>query len=63
MSTELTQEEKRKLLLAKKMWEAFDHRASTWQRDQGELGDMIASELRTVNNAWFESFGEGEEEP
>lgn len=43
--------------VVRRLWETFDRRASTWQRDAGEMGEIIATELRTLNNAYLDALG------
>ena len=39
---------------ANKLWETFDRRASRWQDDDDGVGIVVAQELRTLNQEWFE---------
>ena len=34
------------------LWRCFETRAKRWEQDQGELGEIVAKELRTINDAW-----------
>jgi hypothetical protein len=38
----------------KELWAVFDLRAAMWERDQGEIGEIIAKEIRTVNTQWLQ---------
>jgi len=40
--------------LVRQTWETFDKRAATWAREEGELGNIVDVEIRTLNTTWLE---------
>lgn len=42
----------------KTLHQTFAKRAATWEKDEGELGKIVAAEIRTVNDAWMEATGD-----
>lgn len=47
-----------------RLWTTFERRALAWEADayQKEIGQMVAKELRTVNNAWRDAMTDDDNE-